>query len=167
MLFPQLGFHRFIMRRIVLSKPATFRGWVCAFYTVPALAIAAIAALVLSPAQHHKAANGAAGTVSSASLAPQPATATPSARSRIQASYAALPLAFEQNQGQTDAQVKYMARGSGYTLFLTAKDAVFSLRWHGGAERPLEAAERSCTRRILRGSATLGRTPSPWCACNS
>jgi hypothetical protein len=116
------------MRRIVLSKPATFRGWVCAFYTVPALAIAAIAALVLSPAQHHKAANGAAGTVSAASLAPQPATATPSARSRIQASYAALPLAFEQNQGQTDAQVKYMARGSGYTLFLTAKDAVFSLR---------------------------------------
>ena len=53
---------------------------------------------------------------------------TPAARSRIQASYAALPLAFEQNQGQTDAQVKYVARGNGYTLFLTANDAVFSLR---------------------------------------
>ena len=112
-----------------MSKSAASRGWVCAFYTVPALAIAAIAALVLSPAQHHKAANGAAGTVSAASLAPpQPGTATPAARRRIQASYAALPLAFEQNQGQTDAQVKYMARGNGYTLFLTAKDAVFSLR---------------------------------------
>jgi hypothetical protein len=46
----------------------------------------------------------------------------------MQASYAALPLAFEQNKGQTDAQVKYMARGNGYTLFLTANDAVFSLR---------------------------------------
>ena len=65
---------------------------------------------------------------SAGSLAPQPGTATPGARGRIQASYAALPLAFEQNQGQTDAQVNYMARGNGYTLFLTAKDAVFSLR---------------------------------------
>jgi len=45
----------------------------------------------------------------------------------VQASYAALPLAFEQNQGQTGSQVKYVARGSGYTLFLTANDAVFSL----------------------------------------
>jgi hypothetical protein len=52
----------------------------------------------------------------------------PAARARVQASYASLPLAFEQNQGQTDAQVKYMARGNGYTLFLTATDAVFSLR---------------------------------------
>jgi hypothetical protein len=45
----------------------------------------------------------------------------------MQANYAALPLAFEENQGQTDARVKYLARGNGYTLFLTAKDAVFSL----------------------------------------
>jgi hypothetical protein len=37
-------------------------------------------------------------------------------------------MAFERNQGQTDAQVKYMARGSGYILFLTANGAVFSLR---------------------------------------
>jgi hypothetical protein len=55
------------------------------------------------------------------------AIATPAARSRIQASYAALPLAFEPNQGQSDARVKYLARGSGYTLFLTGNDAVFAL----------------------------------------
>jgi Beta-propeller repeat len=116
------------MRRIVLSKPSTFRGWVCALCTVPVLAIAAIALLVLSPAQPQTAANGAAGRDSAASLTPQTGTATPAARRRIQESYGALPLAFEQNQGQTDDQVKYMARGNGYTLFLTAKDAVFSLR---------------------------------------
>ena len=46
----------------------------------------------------------------------------------MQANYASLPLAFEQNQGQTGAQVKYMARGEGYTLFLTANDAVFALQ---------------------------------------
>ena len=37
------------------------------------------------------------------------------------------PLAFEANQGQTDARVKYMARSSGYTVFLTQQEAVLSL----------------------------------------
>ncbi len=39
-----------------------------------------------------------------------------------------LPLSFEENQGQVDAQVKYLARGKGYTLFLTETEAVLSLR---------------------------------------
>jgi hypothetical protein len=56
------------------------------------------------------------------------ATITPAARRSVQTSFATLPLAFEQNQGQTDAQVKYMARTRGYQLFLTSHDAVFSLR---------------------------------------
>src|SRR3954469_16501440 len=33
--------------------------------------------------------------------------------------YLQRPLAFEANQGQTDAQVKFMSRGSGYNLYLT------------------------------------------------
>jgi hypothetical protein len=37
-------------------------------------------------------------------------------------------LSFEANQGQTDSKVKYMARGDGYTLFLTSDDAVFSIQ---------------------------------------
>ncbi|MGA8374017.1 MAG: hypothetical protein WB758_05365, partial [Candidatus Sulfotelmatobacter sp.] len=88
-----------------MSNPATSRGWVCAFCIVPLLAMIAVALLVLSPARHR----GAAGTASSGSFTSQPGTVTPAARGRIQASYAALPLAFEQNQGQTDTQVKYMA----------------------------------------------------------
>lgn len=51
----------------------------------------------------------------------------PAFRSRIQSTYAALPMAFEQNKGQTDGLVKYLARANGYTLFLTANEAVFSL----------------------------------------
>lgn len=35
-----------------------------------------------------------------------------------------LPLAFEENQGQADPAVKYLSRGSGYKLFLTAQEAV-------------------------------------------
>ena len=46
---------------------------------------------------------------------------------RFRASTETLPLAFEANQGQTDPQVKYLARGSGYTVFLTANDTVFAL----------------------------------------
>jgi len=39
-----------------------------------------------------------------------------------------LPLFFEPNLGQTDPQVKFLARGSGYGLFLTADEAVLELR---------------------------------------
>lgn len=37
-------------------------------------------------------------------------------------------LSFEANHGQSDAQVKFLSRGSGYTLFLTPTEAVLSLR---------------------------------------
>ena len=42
--------------------------------------------------------------------------------------YAALPLTFEANQGQTSSQVKFLSRGKGYTAFLTAGGIVLSLR---------------------------------------
>ena len=37
---------------------------------------------------------------------------------------ASIPLYFEQNQGQTDRRVDYIARGDGYVVFLTNKEAV-------------------------------------------
>src|SRR5438445_4512638 len=42
--------------------------------------------------------------------------------------YQRLPLTFERNAGQTDRRVKFLARGPGYTLFLTGDEAVLSLR---------------------------------------
>jgi hypothetical protein len=36
-------------------------------------------------------------------------------------------LRFEPNQGQTDPQVKFVGHGSGYTMFLTAQEAVFAI----------------------------------------
>ena len=41
--------------------------------------------------------------------------------------YGQLPLSFEANQGQTDARVNYVARGGGYTLFLTPTEAILAL----------------------------------------
>jgi hypothetical protein len=42
--------------------------------------------------------------------------------------YGQIPLSFEANQGQTDPQVNFLARGSGYVLFLTPTQAVLSLQ---------------------------------------
>ena len=43
-------------------------------------------------------------------------------------SYGKLPLSFEINKGHTDSQVKFLARGNGYSLFLTGNEAVLALR---------------------------------------
>jgi len=50
------------------------------------------------------------------------------AQARIQAGYGRLPMHFEPNLGQTADEVKFVARGPGYTLFLTADEAVLALR---------------------------------------
>jgi hypothetical protein len=52
----------------------------------------------------------------------------PKTQGKILESYGKLPLSFERNQGQIDARVKFLSRGSGYTLFLTSDEAVFNLR---------------------------------------
>ena len=58
-------------------------------------------------------------------------SASPEAAAVAQAepleSFGKMPLAFEENQGQTDDQVQFLARGPGYTLFLTGQSAVLSL----------------------------------------
>jgi hypothetical protein len=42
-------------------------------------------------------------------------------------SYGKLPLQFEQNQGQTDKSARFLARGPGYSLYLTTGEAVLML----------------------------------------
>jgi hypothetical protein len=49
------------------------------------------------------------------------------------ADYGHVPLAFEPNQGQADAVVNYLARGSDYALFLTDTATVLSLQQPGAA----------------------------------
>ena len=56
---------------------------------------------------------------------------------QIQANYLSTSLAFEANQGQTDGQVDFLARGSGYAVFLTDGDAVLTL--NGGDAEPCRA----------------------------
>jgi hypothetical protein len=49
-------------------------------------------------------------------------------KQQLPQSFGQVPLSFERNAGQTSAQVQYLARGNGYTLFLTRTGAVLSLR---------------------------------------
>jgi hypothetical protein len=60
------------------------------------------------------------------SLTAQQLNAT--SQTKLSVTYAKLPLYFEPNQGQTAEQVHFLARGRGYTLFLTSTEAVLALR---------------------------------------
>src|SRR5437762_5623246 len=46
---------------------------------------------------------------------------------RMGETYGQLPLQFEANQGQTHKDVRFLSRGSGYSLYLTAAEAVLLL----------------------------------------
>jgi len=49
--------------------------------------------------------------------------------------YGSLPLSFEENRGKTDPRVKFLARGDGYTLFLTPTEALLKLRAPSSAKK--------------------------------
>jgi hypothetical protein len=59
-----------------------------------------------------------------ASAAPATDQAT---HAKVTAEYMRLPMSFEINEGQSDPQVKALARGSGYGVFLTSSESVFVL----------------------------------------
>ena len=100
-------------------------------------AFAICAALLMGAGQIAKHAQGKASTPAteahlSAKRTNLSATAElakqdPSTRLRILKSYRNPPLTFEENRGQIDPQVKFLSRSAGYTLFLTADEAVLSV----------------------------------------
>lgn len=70
------------------------------------------------------------------------AAVTADERARVVEAFGRLPLAFEENRGQTDARVRFLSRGPGYALFLTGDEAVLALR-QGGADGPLPGSRRA------------------------
>lgn len=61
-------------------------------------------------------------------------------KAQVAQAFGNLPLAFEPNQGQTAAQVKFLARRAGATLFLTRDEAVLALQRDS---RQLKTEERN------------------------
>ena len=55
--------------------------------------------------------------------------------------YAALPMSFEANAGQSDPRVKFLAHAPGYSLFLTDQEAVLSLPESLPTRKPLRAGD--------------------------
>ena len=99
-----------------MSKQSKKKIWMTAVWTA-AIAIVALAAIAGS--SHVRAHRVAGTTTHTQATAPQ--------RSRVRANLDALPLAFEANHGQTDPQVKYIARSTGYQLLLTSSKAILAL----------------------------------------
>ena len=78
------------------------------------------------------------------------------------------PMIFEQNIGQTDTAVRYLARAGGYTLYLTDRDAVMALggergvlrmSWKGGARSPVV---EGVTRLESYSNYYIGNDPTRW-----
>jgi hypothetical protein len=100
---------------------------------VCAAAVLMVAAILLLPLGAHRFEGKASHSRASTILAQGTGGAEarkiePVVRTRAVESYGKLPLSFEVNKGQTDSRVKFLSRGSGYSLFLTGNEAVLALR---------------------------------------
>jgi hypothetical protein len=96
-------------------------------------------------------AHAEAGTVQTQPAAP------PDRERMIQANYGKVPLLFEENRGQADADVKFVSRGSGYTLYLTPSEAVFSFKVSN--EDADAGSRRDATRSDVLRMAFVSRNP--------
>jgi uncharacterized protein (TIGR03437 family) len=83
-----------------------------------------------------------------ATVKTRPAPASPlsqPAGANLSRDYGKLPLAFEPNVGQTDAQVRFLARGGGMTTFFTDSETVMVL-----GRRPRQAAPGQVEQAVVR-----------------
>jgi len=105
-------------------------------------------------------------------------TRSSEAPQQMLATYGHLPMTFEPNQGQTDRSVRFLARGSGYGLYLTAQQAVLALQrpaanpQHPGARTSVvsmklvgaEHASEPVGDALLPGKSNyfIGNDPAKW-----
>src|SRR5207249_8531660 len=81
--------------------------------------------------------------------------AAAAAEARVSEAYGRLPLHFEANRGQTHQDVRFLSRGPGYSLYLTASEAVLVLSLpKDDAKRDAQALAKSVALRMsLVGAA--------------
>src|SRR5262245_51050067 len=70
----------------------------------------------------------------------------PARQAKVEATYGQVPLAFEANQGQADKKVRFLSRGSAYSLSLSTTEAVFQWQ-HGGFRKEKPATSLARARR--------------------
>lgn len=109
------------------------------------VSICVVAVLAIALIAHLRAQESSPNSNKASNLPPNPVAAAKSvsgspsdlaASSRVSALYSKLPLSFEANQGQADSRVRFLARGGGYSMYLTPSEVLLSLhRYHGGGVR--------------------------------
>jgi len=87
-------------------------------------------------------------------------------QARAKEEYGKLPLSFEINQGQTDEQVKFMSRGSGYSVFLNSNEVVTVLRKpvvdeKSAKSKPAKPRKQKMTTDAVLGMKFVGGKPQP------
>jgi len=87
-------------------------------------------------------------------------------QARAKEEYGKLPLSFEINQGQTDEQVKFMSRGSGYSTFLNSNEVVTVLRKplvdeKSAKSKPAKPRKQKMTTDAVLGMKFVGGKPQP------
>lgn len=102
------------------------RGWQSRIWLSGILLIA-VATIVFGFGSGIKPAELAANTQRTSPAFTTPGSAT-FGQPRIEEILGRLPLVFEENRGQSDPQVRFLARGGGYGLFLTENEAVLVLQ---------------------------------------
>ncbi len=75
-------------------------------------------------------------------------------KQKVAVAYSKFPFVFEPNRGQTDTSVKFLSRGPGYTLFLSATEAVLALR------TPRQAQEEQSQDAVAAPESRIEQTPT-------
>jgi hypothetical protein len=83
----------------------------------------------------------ASGLLGGSAAGAQQPKASSAEKPRMAARFGDLPLGFEANAGQAGGAVKFLARGSGYGLYLCANQAVLALRKPASAAMPRAASD--------------------------
>jgi hypothetical protein len=92
------------------------------------LLVSLLHSLVLpAPFMKVSARGGGAANPSARESAAPPAPDAAAAQTQAREAFGKVSLTFEENDGQTDPQVKFLTRAGGATVFLTATEAVFAL----------------------------------------
>jgi hypothetical protein len=76
---------------------------------------------------------------------------------RLKKAFDRVPVSFEANRGQADPSIKFLSRGNGYSLLLTATEAVLVLREGSSREKP-SALQPDYHSRLRTGRPTSSET---------
>ena len=75
-------------------------------------------------------------------------------QARFQDFYGKLPMSFEANRGHADRRVKFLSRGNGYTVFLSANEAVLALQRPSALGKEIDRPGSPQSVELLRAKTT-------------